>query len=234
MKTPLSGEETIAAVRESQAETLLAFSCGKDAIAAWLAIRPHFDRVAPYYLYLVPGLEFVEEALAYYERFFETKIARLPHPSLYRMLNNFVFQPPERCAVIEQAKLPNFSYLTIRKAMCRDLGLPPDTLVADGVRAADSPMRRLSMMTHGTIKPKQGKYHPVWDWKKADLVESFRRHGVKLPVDYRLFGRTFDGIDLRFLVPLKKHRPSDYRRVLDWFPLADLEVFRWERAHGQA
>lgn len=56
MADPLTGAQTIAAVRAKQSETLLAFSTGKDAIAAWLAIREHFDAVHPYYLYLVPGL----------------------------------------------------------------------------------------------------------------------------------------------------------------------------------
>lgn len=97
----LSGPETIDFVRGRQAETLLAFSTGKDAIAAWLALREKFDAVHPYYLYLVPGLEFVEESLDYYERFFGTKIVRLPHPSLHRWLNSFTFQPPERVAVIK-------------------------------------------------------------------------------------------------------------------------------------
>lgn len=228
----LSGVETIARVREQQAETLLAFSTGKDAIAAWLAIRDSFEAVHPYYLYLIPGLEFVEESLAYYEQFFGAKIARLPHPSLHRWLNEFVFTPPERCLVIEQANLPNHSYTDIQGAMCQMFGLPENTLVADGVRAADSPMRRVAINTHGPITWSQKKYHPVWDWKKADLIACFRKHGVKLPEDYRLFGRTFDGLDLRFLLPLKKHRPADYRRVLEWFPLADLEVFRWEAAHA--
>ena len=95
----MTGADTIREVRAQQSETLLAFSTGKDAVAAWLAIREHFDAVHPYYLYIVPGLEFVDESLDYYERFFGVRIARLPHPSLHRMLNNFVFQPPERCAV---------------------------------------------------------------------------------------------------------------------------------------
>lgn len=74
MANPLSGIKTIQKVREMQDKTLLAFSTGKDAIAAWLAIREHFDEVIPYYLYLIPDLEFVEESLAYYEKFFGTKI----------------------------------------------------------------------------------------------------------------------------------------------------------------
>ena len=226
--------ETIELVRKRQSETLLAFSTGKDAVAAWLAIREHFDCVHPYYLYLVPGLEFVEESLAYYEQFFGEKITRLPHPSLHRMLNNLAFQPPERCAVIEQAGLPEFDYTDSCRAIIEDKGLQKGLLAADGVRAADSPMRRIAIKTHGPISAKQGKYHCVWDWKKQDLIDCFRKHGVKLPVDYKLFGRSFDGLDLRFLLPLKKHRPADYRKVLEWFPLAELEIFRWESSHGKA
>ncbi len=227
----MTGAETIAMVREHQSETLLAFSTGKDAIAAWLAIRDNFESVHPYYLYLVPGLEFVEESLAYYEQFFGEKIVRLPHPSLHRWLNNYTFQPPERCLVIDQAGLPNHEYMHVHSAICDLRSLPDDMLVADGVRAADSPMRRVAIKTHGPITWSQKKYHPVWDWKKADLIDCFKRNNVRLPIDYRLFGRTFDGLDLRFILPLKKHRPADYKRVLEWFPLAELEVFRWENAN---
>jgi 3'-phosphoadenosine 5'-phosphosulfate sulfotransferase (PAPS reductase)/FAD synthetase len=230
--TVLTGGETIATVRRECPATLLAFSTGKDAIAAWLAIRDSFEAVHPYYLYLVPGLEFVEESLDYFEQWFGQPIARLPHPSLHRWLNGLVFQPPERCIVIEQAKLPDHSYADIRAAMIAQRNLPEHAMVADGVRAADSPLRRVAIMTRGPISRAQGRYHPVWDWRKADLVDCLRRHGVRLPVDYELFGRSFDGLDLRFLLPLKRHRPADYRRVLEWFPLAELEVFRWEKSHA--
>lgn len=230
--SPLSGERTISRVRQHQHETLLSFSCGKDAIAAWIAIRPHFDRVVPFFLYIVPRLSFVDEALDYYERYFGEKIYRLPHPSLYRMLNNFTFQPPERCAVIEAANLPNFNYEDVRAEVADAAGVQDDVLYATGVRAADSPMRRTAINQYGPITWSQRKYHPVWDMRKADLLEMFRKHKVKLPIDYAIFGRTFDGIDLRFLLPLKKQRPDDYRKVLDWFPLAELEIFRWEHAHA--
>jgi len=234
--TPLSGPETIAAVRAKQQDTILAFSSGKDSIAAWLELRESFENVYPFYLYGVPDLEFVDESLDYYERFFHTKILRYPHPSLHRKLRNFVFQPPENCLVIEQAMrmrmLPKFEYEDVRQSVVDKFDLPEETLYADGVRAADSPIRRLSILKHGSITWSQHKYHPVWDWKKADLVACLQKYGVKLPVDYKLFGRTFDGVDLRFLLPLKKHRPKDYKKVLDFFPLADLEIFRWEKANA--
>jgi len=232
----MTGAETIAEARKHQSGTLLAFSTGKDAIAAWLAIREHFDKVHPYYLYAIPGLEFVEESLDYYERFFGVHITRLAHPSFFRKMRVRMFQPPEHLAVLDQAQamdgIPRVGYDDIREVLIDKHGLAEDALVADGVRAADSPVRRLAIMKHGALNYQTHKFHPVWDWKKADLIACFNRHGVKLPVDYKLFGRSFDGIDLRFLLPLKKHLPRDYKRVLEFYPLAELEIFRWEHRHG--
>src|ERR1700756_266835 len=96
-----SSEELRAHVRILSGDTaILGFSTGKDALAAYLALRPVFERVMLYYLYLVPGLEFVEDSLRYFEQALGTTILRLPHPSLYRMLRNLVFQPPERWRLI--------------------------------------------------------------------------------------------------------------------------------------
>lgn len=230
MSKAIPGAEVIKTVRRHQDKTLLAFSTGKDAIAAWLAIRDHFDEVVPYYLYLVPGLEFVEESLAYYERFFGCRIHRLPHPSLHRWLNALMYQAPENIAVIEQAGLPEFDYADIQRAMVQAVrpDLQNDMLVADGVRAADSPMRRIAISKNGPISFERARYHPVWDMLKADLIDMFRAHNVKLPVDYKIFGRSFDGLDLRFLMPIKKHFPRDYQKILEWFPLADIEIARYE------
>lgn len=74
---------------------LLAFSRGKDSIAAWISLRDSklFKRIIPIYLYLVPGLNFEEDDLKYFEDVFQTHIMQLPHPSLYRMMFNNVFQP---------------------------------------------------------------------------------------------------------------------------------------------
>src|SRR5688500_4971874 len=79
----------------SEGRCLLAFSTGKDSIGAYIQLRRHFTDIIPFYLYLVPDLEFVEESLTYYESIMGRRILRLPHPSLYRWLNNLVFQAPQ-------------------------------------------------------------------------------------------------------------------------------------------
>lgn len=207
---------------------ILAFSTGKDSIAAWLQMRRYFSKIIPYYCYTVPGLEFVEESLNYYEDFFGTHIYRLPHRSLPRMLNAMVFQPPEHVTKIEKAEFTGDEYddFMIGELIRQAGKLPSAAYVGTGVRMADSPMRRIGIKTHGAINHNQKKFYPVYDWKKADLLREFEASGVKLPVDYRLFGRTFDGLDYRFLKPIKENFPRDYEKIITWFPLAELELYR--------
>lgn len=225
-----SGEEICRQVSEEcQGKTLLSFSRGKDSIAAYIAIRDKFEEVVPYHLFLVPGLEFVDESLAYYEKVMGRHIYNLPHPSLYLMFDELVFQSPGNAAVLTAAGLPTFDYVLMHNLVAEAEGLDPlKVFSATGVRAADSPARRVAMITHGPINRTKRVFYPVWDWNKARLIEELTKSGIKLPVDYDLFGRSFDGLDLRFLYQIKHQRPSDYKRILEWFPLAESEIFRYE------
>jgi hypothetical protein len=210
-------------------QALLAFSRGKDAWGAWLAARDHLD-LHPYHLYLIPDLEFEDAYLDYAKRVLGRRIIRLPHPGLNRMLNNLVFQPPERIDIIQAAALPDITYQDIIETAIDIAGIPADAYTADGVRAADSPMRRIHLTQTQGVNLAHRKFSPCWDWDKARLQAELTRAGIRLPVDYALFNRTFDGIDLRFLIKVRDAFPRDYQRILDWFPLADMEIYRYEQA----
>jgi len=173
---------------------------------------------------------FVEDYLTYCEGVFGCRIARYPHPSLYRWLNRFVFQSPERLAIIEAAQFPEPTYEQMLTLVREDQGLPADTWVADGVRAADSIVRRISIQKHGAMKVKHHKVSVVWDWRKAHAFEAIASAGIDLAPDYEWFGRSFDGIDARFTGPLREHAPEDFERILEWFPLAELDLVRQELA----
>jgi hypothetical protein len=214
---------------------LLAFSRGKDSIAAWLALRAADVNVIPYYLYGVPDLEFVDESLRYFADFFgwtcpysSTPILQLPHVSLYRHLQEKVFQPPERFRAIEAAAVKDMPYDQVNNFVREFYDLPEDAWVCDGVRAADSPNRRVGIKSHGAININSRQIKVVWDWKIAEIRKWLDASGVQLPPDYEMFGRSLDGLDYRFLVPLKQHFPRDYARLIKWYPLAELELRRRE------
>lgn len=215
-------------VAERSPDVLLSFSGGKESVASWCVLRKYFKRVVPFYLYQVPGVEFVERGLRYYEEFFGARILRLPHPTLYRMLNNLVFQPPENCLGIEEAGLRRRTHGDMERIARRLGGLSGDAFCAVGVRCTDSLMRRTALLKWGSLNPTSHKFWPVFDFRNDDLCELFRAEGIRLMDDYRLFGRSFDGLQYEFLGPLKEAYPRDYARILEWFPLAELEVVRQE------
>jgi len=165
---------------------ILSFSGGKDSLACWLQLQKYFDRIIPFYMYLVPGLSFVEQGLSYYEDVFKTRIIRLPHPSLYRMLNNFTFQAPENCQVIADLALPNFDYDDLYRVIKEDYSLPDNVYTALGVRAVDSPNRWAAMKKYGPLNEKRQVFYPIYDWRKAQLMGAINQAGSKLPPDYVL------------------------------------------------
>lgn len=219
-------------VAERSPACLLSFSGGKDSIGAWIQCRRFFESVHLVYMYLVPGLEIEEETVAYFEQAMDTRILRLPHPSLYRLLYNQTMQAPENLAFIEAAiadgRLTMFDYDDVFMVAMKAFGLPDDTYTAVGVRAVDSPNRWSAIKQYGAVNENRRSFYPIYDWRKDRLLDEIRDSGLSLPPEYRLFGRSFDGIDYRFLQPLREHRPADYARILEWFPLAELELKRIE------
>jgi hypothetical protein len=105
--------------------------------------------------------------------------------------------------------------------------------VATGIRAADSPNRRAAINTYGPINEKRKTFYPVWDLNKDGVIKMLQDAKIKLPVDYELFGRTLDGLDYRFIKPIKDNLPDDYQVLKEWFPLLDLAIVRYELSHEQ-
>jgi hypothetical protein len=214
---------------------IVAMSRGKDSLSVWTSLLDAGVECIPVHLDGIPHLSFVDQSIRDLEQHFQTHIFRLPHPSFARKLANYVYQAPQNCGVIEAAGISQFTYDDVWAAFRADQGLADDTWVAVGVRAADSPMRRVAMTEYGpwrsrkpTHQEPSGKYevHAVWDWRIADVKAQLKRHKVELPVDYEMFNRTFDGIDERFLRPIRDRFPDDYARIVEWFPLAPLSIMR--------
>jgi hypothetical protein len=237
---PRGAELTRQVITESGTlSALLSFSCGKDAIACTLALREDMD-LHPFFGVLVPGLSFVDEALDYYERklFGGRRIIRAPHPALSSLINTMHYQPPGRLRVILGANggqgLAEFTWTDLQDAIIANRQMPEGAMTAVGLRAADSILRRTHIARMGPINHARQNWMPVWDWKIGDIVEALKKHDVKLPRDYAMFGRTFDGLEPRFLVPIKRDLPEDWRRICEMFPLVEASVYQAEKLWGQA
>lgn len=226
---PLPSCEIKALAKKIAGDTiLLSFSRGKDSIAMWLDLRKEFN-IIPYYMYWVPGLEYEEESLQYYERFFGCHITRVPHPYFYKHLNNFMFQPPERVAVIRAVNMPNFTFADMDDMLAKQFGLD-NPFTAIGMRAADGIDRRNMIHQMGALGTKSRRYfYSIWDWDIKQTASIINDNDCKIPLDYRVYGRTLASWDYQYIKPMKKHFPRDYQKLVEWFPFIELEFFRYEK-----
>lgn len=219
---------------------ILSFSRGKDSLAAWLAmldsgIPP--DLIYPVYYERVPGLPFSERSVQDMENWFDRPILRLPHPSLYSQWNQGVFQSPTRTGLVRATDMPNVTYQDLEEQIRAHHGLPEDTHVATGVRAADGISRRTYLKVSGPYAALKQRVAIIWDWTKGECYDRITEAGVPLPVDYTWFaqpgrarsGRTFDGLSYQFLRPIRDNSPEDWAYLTEWFPLIELEIIRHER-----
>lgn len=226
---------------------VLKFSGGKDSLAlaqAMLEAGYPPQRMILVYHYWVPGLELVERSLAHYERHFGVRIVRVPHVALYQILASAYFQPPHRALVLDEefgdmiGRIRRLGLEDVTRWVVEDLARKDaawgGAWIALGVRAADSSMRRLFFKRHGSWIEKKRTAYPIWDWRGADIRAALERGRIPLPPDYPIWGRSFDGIDYRFLVGLRERAPRDYERVLAIWPgieaeFARAEVAKWAR-----
>lgn len=214
---------------------ILSFSCGKDSVAAWLQMRKYFKRIIPVYFYDVPHLSFVDEALEYYENFFDTHIYRFPQPAFIKRTLDGIYMNLEQHELALKMNegigfTKDYSKDMIIEAVRESMKVSDDTYHATGIRATDSPTRRMNIKKNGAVHHAQKLFYPVYDWKTEDIVREFDASGVKLPKDYEYIGCTFDGEGYKFLKGLKEHSPEDYERIIKWFGCGEVEVARYEGA----
>ncbi len=222
----LTSAELRANLKAEGRPVLLAFSRGKDSLAAWLALRETGIPVIPYFMYLVPHMKYLDESVKVYEDFFGQHILQVPHPAFYNAIRSYIWQPPENVAIIESMAIPHISPVDLQN-MVRETYAQMNTWLCTGVRGADSPQRRVAVVTHGPVNQRERTMMAVWDWKISHVRDILNRYHCPLPVDYQWFGRTLDGFDYRFIAPLRRNARETYEYLKQWFPLLDLEILRY-------
>jgi len=209
-------------------KVILSFS-GKDSLAMWLWLREQGFETIPYFCYTIPDLSFDREMLTYYQDFFGVRIYNLPHPLLYTLLRRGAFQMPDTWRLLSAMQLPEYDWADIEALIASENNLGDEYFSAVGIRAADNMMRNRLVHQMGPLGFKNRRYWwAIWDWKIADVMGTIRKYSVKLPRAYSIWGSTGDSVDYNAIRFLKDAYPDDYQRFLNLFPLADIELFRYE------
>lgn len=197
---------------------IVAFSGGKESIVTLDLCFRYFRNVKPFFMYMCPNLSFQEKTLEYYEKKYQTQIERIPHMEVstyfrYGVFRNVDFSYP----VISINDI--YHYMRIKHNMW---------WISAGERIDDSIVRRAMMKKSGSIDEKRGRFYPVSAWKKKEIMEYIKFHGLYLSDFYRKIGFSFGALTARELIALRQYSEDDFKKVLRLYPFAGATIKRAE------
>lgn len=202
-------------------KVLVGFSGGKDSVACLSLCNRYFEEVQPFFEYIVPGLEFQEKTLRYYENKYDKEIIRVPHFMLsdflrYGSYRNMDLSVP----IVKTVELYNY--------LREETGI---YWIACGERIADSYIRRAMIKNSSSIDVKRGRFYPLAHWEKADVLSYNKLNRLPLSLENRKLGFSFRSLYGKEIKIIKETFPSDYEKIKAFFPMIEAEL-KWEEKYG--
>ena len=207
--------KTQASVTDS---VIVAFSGGKDSIVTLDLCFRYFKRVQPFFMYLVPDLEFQERMLRWYEKKYKTEIMRIPHFEVSDFLKYGAFTL--RDFGVDIVKIND-----IYEYMRQETGIH---WIAAGERCADSIVRNAMIKQSGSIDHKRGRFYPLAYWKKQEILQYIKHKKLYLSPEQKRLGFSFRSLAGSELAVIKEHYPDDYEKILKVYPFAEAGVMRYQ------
>lgn len=198
---------------------IVGFSGGKDSIVTLDLCFKYFKRVVPFFMYLVPDLEFQEKTLRWYENKYNTEIIRLPHFECSNFLKYGCFTMADWNVDIVGI---NDTYEHLRQKT----GIH---WIAAGERCADSIVRNAMIKKSGSIDYQRGRFYPLAYWKKQEILEYIKYKKLYISPEQRKIGFSFRSLAGCELAIIKEMYPADYEKILKVYPFAGAGVERFEK-----
>lgn len=198
---------------------IVGFSGGKDSIVTLDLCFKYFKRVVPFFMYLVPNLDFQEKMLKWYENKYNTEIVRIPHFEVSEFLKYGSFTMPD--FNVDVVKI-NDTYDYMRQ-------LTGIHWIAAGERCADSIVRNAMIKKSGSIDHQRGRFYPLAYWKKQEVLQYIKQKKLYLSPEQKTIGFSFRSLAGSELAVVKELYPNDYEKILKVFPLAEAAVEHYEK-----
>lgn len=198
---------------------IVGFSGGKDSIVTLDLCFKYFRNIKPFFMYLVPGLEFQEKMLNWYENKYNTEIIRMPHFEVSEFLKYGSFTMADWDVDVVGI---NDTYEYLRQ----ETGFH---WIAAGERCADSIVRNAMIKQSGSIDHKRGRFYPLAYWKKNEVLQYIKYKKLYLSPEQKKLGFSFRSLAGREVAVIKKYYPKDYERILKVYPFIGAGVERFEK-----
>ena len=198
---------------------VLSFSTGADSLACFLRLREWgIEPSALVYEYYLPEIPMVESYLRYFENRFGVRVFRILGKLGCDDVGNGLFQLP---GVGQEMYLKNGGLAKTTKNDINDgimSSFDSDAVMDIGLRYSDGMIRWKQLTEHGPFRGRQ--FNPCASFTRTETRDLIAKHGVKLPFEYRLIGRSFESIRWNVSAQLRDHAPKTWKYIKEFFPMA--------------
>lgn len=210
---------------------ILHFSTGADSVACFLRLREW--GIEPYLVYdcFLPHIPMVDNYIDYFEKKFNTHVYRIPSKLYCEHIDNALYQIPVRKRETFRNKITPYELWKydsnkLRKAILKHFNLRQDKVVFHkGIRVSDGMFRALSIKKHG-VYHKDGCFFTIASYFASDVKDILRKYDCKLPIEYSLWGISFEAPRAWNIGLIRQHCPESYEYICKYFPMIKALQYR--------
>lgn len=207
--------KTMAKITDS---VLVGFSGGKDSAACLDLCFKYFKNVKPFFMYLVPGLEFQEKTIRYYEEKYGTEILRVPHFMISDFLRYGTYRMPD-------LSVPMVKTVELYNYLRESTGI---YWICAGERIADSIVRRAMIKESSSIDVKRGRFYPIAYWNVKQIRAYNKQNKLPLSLENKALNHSFRSLMPEEIKNIKEVFPKDYEKIKSFFPLVEASIKKGE------
>ena len=197
---------------------IVAFSGGKGSVVTLDLCCRYFKRVSAFFMYQVPDLSFQEATINFAERKYGITIDRIPHFELSEILAAGSFRKEDYSVPIINI---NDCYNYVRL-------INDSWWIAAGERIADSIIRRAMIKRSGCIDEKRGRFYPVANFTKEEILRYIKHHNLKPAPETAVIGHSFRSLMPKDIYSLKTYYPNDFEKIRRLFPFVEASAKHYE------
>lgn len=197
---------------------IVAFSGGKDSVVTLDLCCRYFKRVSAFFMYQVPDLSFQEATISFAEKKYGITIDRIPHFEISEIIASGTFRKHDYSTPIINI---NDCYRYVRL-------INDSWWIAAGERIADSIVRRAMIKRSGCIDEKRGRFYPVANFNKEEILRYIKHHNLKPAPETAVIGHSFRSLMPRDIYLIKKYYPQDFEKIKRWFPFVEASAKHYE------
>lgn len=206
---------------------VLHFSCGKDSLAAWITLKQNGYEVIPVYKEAIPGMAFIHETIAAYEKFFDTEVKIISNREQFYDLHNWYGATKTLSCIDTKVELAAKGKIK-SKIDDQILAITGCNLAIIGTKASDSLNRRTNFIMSGPYSAQKRTFALTWRLAKNAPLDIMIANNCPIPKFYLWLNRSPEFMFSSEYFFIKKYYPDDYDRIKKLLPEIDVRVKDFE------